>query len=163
MTYDPRMTRYWLSHGDGRSYGPYTVEELRAYVAEGRVTASSVLCAEGATEWMPATVLLPALAASVPPPMPGQFVPVEGARHVTLLWSILATLLTFCLACFPFGAVALFYAMRANKRYAMGDEEGGRKAERAHWIWIGVSVVFTLLTMWLMSALWDSLQRSLGL
>jgi TM2 domain-containing membrane protein YozV len=65
------MKKYWLSVGDGQTYGPYTVEELRAFSAQGRITANSFVCEEGAQEWVRAGVVMsgPAQAAA-PEPVP---------------------------------------------------------------------------------------------
>ena len=46
---------YWLSTGDGQSYGPYDIATLQSFAAEGRIDASAQLCAEGSTEWVPAS------------------------------------------------------------------------------------------------------------
>ena len=58
--------RYFLSIGDGRSYGPYTVAELHGFAQQGRVTTASMLCAEGGQAWVPAFSVLGA-AGTVPP------------------------------------------------------------------------------------------------
>ena len=47
--------RYFLSIGDGQSYGPYTLDELRGYVAEGRVRANAMLLEVNTTEWFART------------------------------------------------------------------------------------------------------------
>jgi hypothetical protein len=67
---------YTIIGGDQKEYGPVTAEQLRLWVAEGRVKAQTSVRIEGATEWRPlaafpefADVLAstPA-AAGVPPP-----------------------------------------------------------------------------------------------
>lgn len=65
-------TRYFLSIGDGKSYGPYGVDELQRFSAEGRVTATSMLCAEGGSAWVPAHTVLGS-AGGMPP---GSFPPI---------------------------------------------------------------------------------------
>lgn len=64
---DPFNTRYFLSVGDGKSYGPYTLDELRRFSVEGRVTPSSMLCPEGSNSWMSAQSVLGAPSAPLPP------------------------------------------------------------------------------------------------
>ena len=65
-------TRYWLSIGDGRTYGPYTLAELQRYRAEGRVGFDAKVCPEGDGEWLPASTVLdfgaPPTSPSPPPP-----------------------------------------------------------------------------------------------
>ena len=68
-------TRYWLSVGDGKTYGPYTVEELLQHRNDGRVSPTAQLCPEGGTNWMPASAVLEFRASTgappvVPPPAP---------------------------------------------------------------------------------------------
>lgn len=50
---DPSHARYALSIG-GKVYGPYAASQMRAYIAEGRVTAASVISRDGGA-WMPAS------------------------------------------------------------------------------------------------------------
>jgi len=60
-------TRYWLSIGDGKTYGPCTLAELQRYRAEGRVGFDAKICPEGGSEWLPARA---ALDFGVPPTSP---------------------------------------------------------------------------------------------
>jgi hypothetical protein len=62
--------RYWLSTGDGKTYGPYTLEELGQFVAEGRVHEQCHLCLEGSSQWVPAGSVV-SLAAPAPPSFTG--------------------------------------------------------------------------------------------
>ena len=62
--------RYFLSVGDGKTYGPYTDGELRGFAAQGRVTSSSMLCAEGTTAWLPADSVLGSLGGMPPGAFP---------------------------------------------------------------------------------------------
>lgn len=47
------MTNYKIIGGDGQQYGPVTADELRQWIAEGRLNAQSRAQVEGATEWRP--------------------------------------------------------------------------------------------------------------
>ena len=189
------MMRYWLSSGDGQTHGPHTVEELRALAIKGRVTPSSYLCPVGGKEWKLVSQHFPDFFGVLPPPPPvrrqesvaddrptigrllsglgafggagasGDASPVSSACRVPLIWAVLATFVTFCASCFPAGAVAWFYATRANRMYAAGHVEAGARAERAHWIWIGLSVVLTVITLVLMEQvggwMWDLLKNAM--
>ena len=42
---------YKIIGQDGREYGPATPEQVRQWIAEGRVDSQTPLFAEGATEW----------------------------------------------------------------------------------------------------------------
>lgn len=74
--------RYWLSVGDGQTYGPYTVDELRAFSAQGRVGAAAMVCEEGAQQWGPANPVIfgdGRDATMPPPPPPPPPIPVASA------------------------------------------------------------------------------------
>jgi len=76
-------TRYWLSIGDGKTYGPYTVAELQRCRLEGRVGFDAKICQQGdneagneaGNEWLPASTVLdfgapPTSPPTSPPPPP---------------------------------------------------------------------------------------------
>ena len=44
---------YKIIGGDRREYGPATAEELRQWIAEGRLSGQSLIQAEGSAEWKP--------------------------------------------------------------------------------------------------------------
>ena len=67
------MPTYKMIGGDGREYGPVSVEQVRQWIAEGRANAGTHVLEEGAAEWKPiaAVAELSAPAApAVPPPLP---------------------------------------------------------------------------------------------
>jgi TM2 domain-containing membrane protein YozV len=64
--------RYWLSIGDGKSYGPYSLADLRRFQTEGRIGFNAQVCPEGGSEWAPVAKFLDfgAPPTSPPPPPP---------------------------------------------------------------------------------------------
>ena len=44
---------YKITGGDGREYGPISIEQLRQWIAEGRANAQTQVLPEGATTWQP--------------------------------------------------------------------------------------------------------------
>lgn len=140
--------RYWLSTG-GQTYGPYEMTELRAFAAEGRVTATSQLCAEGSTQWTAASSVLqhssapPSNSPPHAPSFPSQ--PQHPFTPVPLVWSILVTI--FC--CLPFGITSIVYASKANSLGAAGNIAGATSAASVAKTWaiIGAisGVVFSIL------------------
>jgi len=63
--------------GDGRQYGPVTIEQLREWIAVGRANAQTQIQREGETEWQPlsafsefADALAAMPPAQLPPPAP---------------------------------------------------------------------------------------------
>src|SRR6266849_4562833 len=47
------MPSYKIIGADQKEYGPVSAEQLRQWVAEGRVNAQTLIQAEGETEWKP--------------------------------------------------------------------------------------------------------------
>lgn len=67
---------YKIIGGDQKEYGPVSAEDLRRWVAEGRLNAQSLIQAEGGSEWKPLAAF-PELAGvlatqAAPPPLPDQ-------------------------------------------------------------------------------------------
>jgi len=131
--------RYYLSIGDGQTYGPYDVQQLRAMQAEGRVPPTAQLCQEGTTSWLPSGQILtggaPPVPASYPAPVTGGFTP------VSLVGPILVTL--FC--CLIGGIISIVYASSANTKGAAGDIAGANAAAKASKTWLIVSIVTGLI------------------
>lgn len=67
--------RYWVQGNDSKPYGPYELDVIQQYVADGRLSPTNLACAEGASQWVPIGALAgvlntPPLTAS-PKAMPG--------------------------------------------------------------------------------------------
>jgi GYF domain 2 len=79
--------RYWLTSGDGKTYGPYEVSELHKFATEGRTSAASQLCAEGSTSWVPfssviqQTTTAPPAPALAPQPATAKCTAVHPCQH----------------------------------------------------------------------------------
>ena len=68
------MANYKVIGGDHRQYGPITTDELRQWIAEGRLNGSSLVQLEGSAEWLPLATFgefAVALGTLVPPPPTG--------------------------------------------------------------------------------------------
>ncbi len=122
--------RYWLSNGDGQSYGPYELHDLRAYAAEGRVNAGSQLCAEGSSQWVPASSII-TVAGGLNAPSPQAWTP------VSLVGPIMVTL---C-CCVIGGIVSIVYAANANTKGARGDIAGATRDAASSKNWMMWSVI----------------------
>jgi len=124
---------YRIIGADGREYGPATAEELRQWIAEGRVNNQTRIQAEGTTDWK-TLADYPELTGGTPPPLSPS--PARPAAHVPnyLVPAIFATL---C-CCLPFGIPSIVYAAQVNGKLSAGDiagaEEASRKAKM--WFWI---------------------------
>ncbi len=88
---------YRIIGGDGREYGPVSLEQLKQWIAEGRANAQTRVCAEGSTEWK-ALAEFPELAVALPlaPPAGGPasavVPPTERVRPPAIFLLILAVL-----------------------------------------------------------------------
>ena len=67
------MANYKFIAGDGKEYGPYTAEQMRQFLAENRLVATSQVSADGGP-FQPASSF-PELNAGPGQPMPGQPMP----------------------------------------------------------------------------------------
>jgi hypothetical protein len=64
-----KFSMYTILGHDGRPYGPVTLEQLRQWVAEGRVNAQTKAWIEGTPNWKPLGDF-PELVSVFPPPPP---------------------------------------------------------------------------------------------
>ena len=134
---------YYLLGADQREYGPVGPDQLRTWIAEGRVAAATrVRRAEPPTDGRPLRDY-PELAALLPPPP----LPVVPNRLVP------AVLVTVA-CCLPCGVVALIYSARVNRCLETGDPEGAARASRTAARWCLLSLGVGLLVKGLIAAVW---------
>jgi hypothetical protein len=63
---------YKIIGADGKEYGPVSTEQLRQWIAEGRVNAQTLAQVAGSAEWLPLGQLTEfAALLAAPPPLPG--------------------------------------------------------------------------------------------
>jgi hypothetical protein len=134
--------------GDGKEYGPVTTEQLRQWIAEGRVNHQTLAQAEGDTQWKPlgqyAEFAASTAGGTSPPPAAGQPQP-----HVSN-YLVPAILSTIC-CCLPFGIVAIVFAAQVNAKLQAGDIEGARQSsEKAKmWCWLALLCGLIFSAIWL--------------
>jgi uncharacterized RDD family membrane protein YckC len=91
--------RYWLSIGDGKSYGPYMVEELIGFQREGRVGPGAMLCAEGTEQWIAAAQIL---GGAIPPSVPHSAAATAGGVAYAGFWlRVVALIIDFVVLAIP--------------------------------------------------------------
>ena len=80
--------------GDGRHYGPVTVEQVRQWLAEGRATAQTLLRVEGG-DWKPLATFpeFAGVAASPPPVMSGAGCPARAPMKSRIAAGVLGIFL----------------------------------------------------------------------
>jgi hypothetical protein len=126
---------YRIIGADGREYGPVSAEQLRQWIAEGRVNNQSRAQAEGATEWK-TLADFPELTATAPPtlsPSPQRAAPASVPNYL-----VPAILVTIC-CCLPFGIPAIVYAGQVNGKLSGGDIAGAQEASRKAKMWCWIS------------------------
>lgn len=137
--------RYWLSVGDGKSYGPYEIGQLHSMRSSGRIGPTAQLCAEGSQQWVPATSVLSQGAPIGAPIAPPTFNPAAlTSGSVSSAWtdvSLVGPILVTLLCCVPGGVVSIVYATQANSKGRSGDIAGASVAANASKVWAIVSVV----------------------
>ena len=62
---------------DGQTYGPYTLEDLKRYVASGNILLTDMAKSDDAPEWVPVGQVLNVTGAdpAAPPVMPPSYAP----------------------------------------------------------------------------------------
>jgi hypothetical protein len=123
---------YKIIGADGKEYGPVTAEQLRQWMAEGRVNHQTSVQVDGASRWQ-TLASLPEFGGAVPPVAS----PRIGMEKVPsyLAPAILCTI--FC--CLPFGIPAIVFAAQVNTKLAAGDAVGAQEASRKARTWCWVS------------------------
>jgi len=131
---------YRVIGSDGVEYGPVSAEQLRQWIAEGRVSSRTQIRADGQPDWR-ALQTFPELAPATGPPIvdvgapPSPWAP-PGApvsRDVPnyMVQSILVTL--FC--CIPFGIPAIVNASQVETKAGLGDLAGALESSRKARMW----------------------------
>jgi hypothetical protein len=72
---------YKIIGADGKEYGPIAAEQLRQWIAEGRVNPQTQILAEGATQWRPLSDF-PEFAAAAPGALPTMTAPAFSPQSV---------------------------------------------------------------------------------
>jgi hypothetical protein len=124
---------YRIIGADGREYGPITAEQLRQWIAEGRVNHQTRMQAEGSPDWKTLADFPELTATTAPPTIPKAVYPTTIPNHL-----VPAILVTVC-CCLPFGIPAIIYAGQVNGKLATGDVAGAQEASRKAKMWCWIS------------------------
>lgn len=79
---------YKIIGGDGRQYGPISIEQVRQWIAEGRANAQTLAQAEGAADWKPLGTFAE-FAGGFPPPNTPPTLQPEDLRKSKLIAGLL--------------------------------------------------------------------------
>jgi Domain of unknown function (DUF4190)/GYF domain 2 len=112
---------YKIIGDDGREYGPVTAEQIRAWIAEGRVERRTPVFADGAKDWNFVGMLpeftncfaAPGTPPTIAPPLRGtttvgQMAKTNSYAQAGMIFGILSVV---CCCGFPFGILGLVFSL----------------------------------------------------
>jgi len=163
---------YRIIGGDGKEYGPVSIDQLRQWLREGRIQGQTQVRAEGETGWkmldsLPGFHQPPPL--SPPPPSPftsagpkvypsvAPMAPLTSAPTTYLVPSILCTL-----CCCPLAVVGIIYATQVNDKFARGDYDGAKKASDTARMWCWIAFALGVIANGLAGAALPGLLKSIN-
>ena len=91
---------YKIIGADGREYGPVSVEQIRQWIVEGRVTAQTMMQAVGGSEWKP-LALFPELGQAAPPLKVSAAPTTNGSAVAGLLFGLFGLMGGWLCCCGP--------------------------------------------------------------
>ena len=143
---------YKIIGADGQEYGPVSVDQLRQWIAEGRINLQTRAQAAGSTDWK-ALGQFPEFAAQGGATLPPPPTPAMQPRPQISTYLVPAILTTiFC--CLPFGIAAIVFAAQVNTKLAAGDiagaQESARKAKM--WCWLSFGGGLLVMIIWFVIA-----------
>ena len=157
----PLSVMQWYYSKNATQQGPVTIDELRAKLASGEITATDMVWREGMPDWQPASAMPelavspagpPAMTASSPYSPPSMASgPARGAPIPNYLWqSIVVTIL----CCWPLGIPAIVYAAKVDGLVARGDTQGAMSASGSAkmWCWIALGAWVAVVGIYLIFA-----------
>ena len=114
---------YRIIGADGREYGPVTADQVREWIAEGRVNVQTRVLAEGTAQWKLLTECLefaPTLARTIPPlaaPQPIYIAPTPRTHPMAVMAMVMGVLSITCGLCcchgMPFSVLGIILSLVA--------------------------------------------------
>jgi hypothetical protein len=157
---------YKIIGGDGREYGPVTVDQIRDWVRQGRANAQTLVLPEGGTDWVPLAMCaelvggqLPTATEPVPlsgaPRIPAMLVQPLSHRPQTNPMAVTALvmgLLSIC-CCGPLfgilGAIFAFIAFSQLKRNPAGQTGKGMAVAGLACSIAGIVLGLAMVAIWI--------------
>jgi hypothetical protein len=102
---------YRIIGSDQREYGPVSADEVRRWIAEGRLHPKSLVRTEGTTEWKPLASFAEFAGAFLAQPVPtaATLVPVQQSNSMATLGVVFSSLGLVC-CCSPFAILGLIFS-----------------------------------------------------
>ena len=121
---------------NGQQFGPYTIEQVNAFIASGQILYSDMALQEGASQWLPLSTVL----GVAPPPSPSQQSSSGRSAGKLVLMAILWTFV------FWFGGLILVGAVAG----ATNPQDASNAGERAGAAFSGIFFLLGIgLSTWL--------------
>jgi hypothetical protein len=113
---------------DGKEYGPVDIAQLRAWMAEGRVDANTLVQSSASPEWKPLSTCTEF--STLPKPNPPAFSPPSRTNSFAIagmIMGILSMTLGLCCHGFPFNILGLIFSLIALSQIKQFPEIYGGK------------------------------------
>ncbi len=110
---------YRIVGNDGKVYGPVSADQIRAWIAQGRIESRTPIFVEGATDWSFAGMLpefAGSFAATPPLATPPKSCTLSSQNNNSLgMWSLVCGALAWvcCCCCIPFNLLGLVFGIIA--------------------------------------------------
>jgi hypothetical protein len=158
---------YKIIGDDGKEYGPATAEQIRQWVAEGRVEHRTPIFVDGAKDWnfvglLPEFAGLFAASGTPPPIAPpkpgtstaGQMLRTNSLAITGMVCGILSLTLCCCCGGFPFNVLGLIFSLIALSQIKANPEQHeGRGMAIAGLVLSILSLIFFIVRL-LLGAGW---------
>lgn len=108
---------YRIIGGDQKEYGPVSADEVRRWISERRLQATSLVQAEGAAEWQPLSHYLEfanALASLSPAPFAAATLPAfteQRSNSMATTGLVFSCLALICCGCLPAGILGIVFSI----------------------------------------------------
>jgi hypothetical protein len=143
---------YKIIGADQKEYGPISADQLRQWIAEGRVNTNTKVQPEGTQGWKTVGEL-PEFAASMPPvppppppgvPGPVTMAPVAVKSNQTAVWAMISGI--FGVVCCPImGPVALVLGIIAHSQIKQNPQQTGSGFATTGIVLGIISLILTIL------------------
>ena len=119
---------YRIIGADRKEYGPISGDQVRQWIAEGRLNAASRIQSEGSDQWK-TMAELPEFAAAVPRPQ-GPIViapaPAAPAKNALAIWSLVTSIVSLVCCCGILAPVSIVLGAIALSQIKQNPAQTGR-------------------------------------
>jgi len=139
---------YRIIGADQKEYGPISVEQIRQWIAEGRINGQTKIQPEGVAEWK-TVAEVPELAVLLPiRPAPAPIImapPAAPANNTLAVWSLVTGIGSFVCCCGILGPVSIVLGIIALSQIKNNPNQGGRGMAIAGLVLGCIHLLFTII------------------